>query len=164
MKEAISGISLFNIVIFLIMLFTGYICLSINYSRAYNVKNEILNVIRNQGGVCATNDAKCVNFKSQITDYFQEGSYRSTGRCKSDWVGYSRTGEVTNNDAAFCVKGIKVNSNSELPNALYYQIEVFYQLDLPIINNIFRFSVKGETTRIYRPNECDIDSGRYGWC
>ena len=40
MKESIGGFSLFNIVIVFVILFTGYISLSINYSKAYNVKNE----------------------------------------------------------------------------------------------------------------------------
>ncbi len=171
MKEAIGGISLFNIVIVLILLFTGYISLSINYSKAYNVKNEVLNVIRNQGGVCtadgvATGDI-CYNFKEQITDYFKEASYRATGDCGSDWIGYTRTGDLLSRgakNAAFCVKGIKVNANSELPNALYYQVRIFYQLDLPIINNIFNFSILGETTRVYQPNECDTRSANYYWC
>ena len=42
MKEAFGGFSLFNIVIVFVLLFAGYISMSINYSKAYNVKNEIL--------------------------------------------------------------------------------------------------------------------------
>ncbi len=171
MKEAIGGVSLFNIVIVLVLIFTGYISLSINYSKAYNVKNEILNIIRNQGGVCTADGVAdgdiCYNFKEQITDYFQEASYRSVGKCDSDWVGYSRTGDLLGrgaNNAAFCVRGVKVNSGSELPNSLYYQVKIFYQLDLPVINSLFEFSILGETTRVYSPNECGLRAANYYWC
>lgn len=173
MKEAVGGFSLFNIVIIFVLVFTGYISLSINYSKAYNVKNEILNIIKNQGGVCTSDSPSstnnCYNFAEQITDYFKEANYRSTGKCDSGWVGYSRTGEYLEEgakNAAFCVKGVPVYSNSELPNALYYQIKVFYQLDLPFINRIFDFSVLGETGRVYSPNECSYDRSRYSglWC
>lgn len=171
MKESVGGISLFNIVILFVLLFTGYISLSINYSKAYNIKNEILSIIRNQGGVCTSDSPSsgdnCYNFTEQITDYFKEAGYRATGNCDTgdDWVGYTREGELKTDgkNVAFCVKGIKAKSNSELPNALYYQVKVFYQLDLPIIYRAFKFTVTGETSRVYAPNECE-DGNVYPWC
>ena len=146
MKEAIGGISLFNIVILFVLLFAGYISLSINYSKAYNVKNEIINIVKNQGGVCtsstSSSDNNCYNFKDQITDYFKEASYRNTGDCTKlekdykenysnsddyEWVGYDRNGDLAKDkrNAAFCVHAVRLESNSELPNAVYYQIKVF---------------------------------------
>ncbi|MDE5540032.1 MAG: hypothetical protein K2J20_06055 [Bacilli bacterium] len=168
MKESIGGISLFAIVIAFVLLFTAYICFSINYSKAYNIKNEIVNIIRNQGGVCTdinNTQSICYNFAEQIEDYFKEMNYRTTGKCDDGWVGYSRTGEVIydGKNAAFCVNAVSVIANSELPNALYYQVKVFYQLDLPVVNNVFQLSVVGETARIYEPNECAYDT-RYDWC
>ena len=41
MRESINSVPLFNIVIVFVFLFTGYVSLSINLSKAYNVKNEI---------------------------------------------------------------------------------------------------------------------------
>lgn len=167
MKESIGGVSLFNIVIVFVLLFAGYISLSINYSKAYNVKNEILNIIKNQGGVCTSSNRdsnNCYLFAEQITDYFNEANYRSTGTCDDGWVGYDREGQINNRNSAFCVRGIRANSNSELPNALYYQVKVFYQLDLPLISSIVEFSIYGETSRVYDPNECKIDRTRYEWC
>ena len=172
MKEAVGGISLFNIVIVFVLLFAGYISLSINYSKAYNVKNEILNIIRNQGGVCTSSTSSsannCYNFAEQITDDFKEANYRSTGTCNSNndtgWVGYNREGLVDNNNSAFCIKAIHINTNPELPTAVYYQVKVFYQLDLPVIRSAFEFTIYGETSRIYEPNECDVNPTQYPWC
>ena len=162
MKESVGGFSLFNIVIVFVLLFTGYISISINYSKAYNIKNEIINIIKNEGGVYPTS-----NFQDQITDYFREANYRSTGNCEDGWYGYDRNGNFidSGNNASFCVKGIKTLGNSELPNALYYQVKVFYQLDLPVISRIFNFSINGETSRIYSPNECTMEAYKYNnWC
>ena len=167
MKESIGGVTLFNIVIVFVLLFAGYISMSINYSKAYNVKNEILNIIRNQGGVCTSStrdNTNCYNFAEQITDYFREANYRSTGSCDDGWVGYNREGLIDNNNPAFCVTAVRANSNSELPNALYYQVKVFYQLDLPVINSLFEFSIYGETARIYDPNECKVEATQYPLC
>lgn len=172
MKESIGGISLFNIVIVFVILFTGYISLSINYSKAYNVKNELITIIKNQGGVCTSSNSgsggNCYNFSEQIAEFFKETSYRNLGNCDTGdgWIGYSRSGDLVSDgkNSAFCVKAIKLKSNSELPNALYYQVKVFYQLDLPVIRAFFDFSIFGETSRIYEPNECVYDKQRYSWC
>ena len=45
MKEAIGGVSLFQIVILFLLLFTGVMCLTINHSKAFGVKDEIINII-----------------------------------------------------------------------------------------------------------------------
>ena len=169
MKESIGGISLFAIVIVFVLLFTAYICFSINYSKAYNIKNEIISIIRNQGGVCTDSNntgSICYNFVDQIQDYFKEMNYRANGKCDAGWVGYTRTGELVQDgqNAAFCVNAVAVTANSELPNAVYYQVKVFYQLDLPIFKSVFQLSVTGETPRIYDPNECKYDKNRYTWC
>ena len=133
MKEAVGGFSLFTIVIAFVVIFTGYISLSINYSKAYNVR---------------------------------ETNYRSFGTCGEDFVGYTRTGELANSGdrAAFCIRGIPANGNSELPNALYYQVKVFWQLDLPVFGSLFNFSINGETARVYAPNECTVLDIKYDWC
>lgn len=171
MKEAIGGISIFQIVIVFIIVFTGYVCISINYSKAYSIKNELTTIIKNQGGVCTSEnwgDESCRNFKALVKDFLESSNYRSTGHCKEDWVGYNRDGSVnadSNKASSFCVRGISISDSykDELPNALYYEVEVFYQLDLPILNNVFHFSVNGETSRVYSPNECG-DTITYCWC
>ncbi len=170
MKEAIGGISIFQIVVVFIILFTGYICLSVNYSKAYSIKNELLTIIKNQGGVCTSensNNQLCRNFEYLVSTYLQEVGYRSTGKCDEDWVGYNRNGTPVENNkpAAFCVRGINIASDGtgQLPIGVYYEVKVFYQLDLPIFSSIFNLDVTGETSRIYSPNECD-GSNKYCWC
>ena len=56
MREAIGGTWLFQIVIVFILLFTGYMCLSINHSKAYNVKSEILEIIERYNGIDLSQD------------------------------------------------------------------------------------------------------------
>lgn len=172
MKESIGGVSLFTIVIIFIILFTGYISLSINYSKAYNVKNELIIIIKNQGGVCVDStdpNSICSNFPDLITSFFNETNYRSKGNCGDGYVGFSRNGDLIadGQGAAFCVKGVNVSEDSlNLPQSTYYEIRVFWQLDLPILSKLFNFTVKGETPVIMNPSECVVDGGdrRYDWC
>ena len=49
MREAIGGSWLFNIVIFFVILFTGYMCLSINHTKAFNVKDDIVKYQNEKG-------------------------------------------------------------------------------------------------------------------
>ena len=51
MKEAIGGTWLFQIVIAFILLFTGFMCLTINRSKAFNVKDQIIQSIQSYNGI-----------------------------------------------------------------------------------------------------------------
>ena len=186
MKESINSVPIFNIFTVLIFLFTGYICFSINLSKAYNVKNELVNIIKNQNGVCTEDsaispDANCENFSVQIRDYFSDASYNSSGNCSTRTiggtevveVGFDRNGNYMGQNAsgaAFCVSAIPIIPSSasagikEFPAGLYYNVRVFYNLDIPFLNSL-NFSITGETTKIYNPNECDGSAvDVYGWC
>lgn len=150
MKEAIGGTWLFQIVIVFILMFAGYMCLSINHSKAFSIKSEIVESISRHGGID----------KEEISDILHKASYRTRGSCKKygeGWVGYDRDGkklESGQNTATFCVHRVNVrNGYSELPSMFYYQVRVFYQLDLPIFNSLFSFTVKGDTNLLYHTDE-----------
>ena len=149
MKEAIGGTWLFQIVIVFILLFAGYMCLSINHSKAFSIKSEIIESLSRHGGVD----------KEEIKDILQKASYRTRGSCKKfndqagTWTGFDRDGKELDqgdSNATFCTRKVRVSDiNSELPEMYYYQVRVFYQLDLPVFNSLFSFTVKGDTTLLY---------------
>lgn len=157
MKEAIGGTWLFQIAIVFILMFTGYMCLSINHSKAFGIKSEIVESISRHGGV----------EPNEIKDILRKASYRTRGSCKKlkttdggEWTGYDRNGKRLGNDqnnATFCVRRVNVNSTNtgvnELPDMYYYQVRVFYQLDLPIFNSLFSFTVRGDTNILYFTGE-----------
>ena len=147
MKEAIGGTWLFQIVIVFILMFAGYMCLSINHSKAFGIKSEIIESLTRHAGVD----------KKEIKEILHKASYRTKGSCdrvKSNdsekWEGYNREGERDDNNATFCIRKIAINTNNY--NMFYYQVRVFYQLDLPIFNSLFSFTVKGDTTLLTNSN------------
>ena len=73
MREAIGGTAIFQIVIVFILLFTGFMCLTINRSKAFNVKDKIIQTIQSYNGL--TGEARV-----DIAEYLRESSYRTTGR------------------------------------------------------------------------------------
>lgn len=161
MREAIGGTWLFQIVIFFILLFTGYMCLSINHSKAFNVKDRMLEAIEQNNGIDLNSDINENNKAMEdITKYLKENSYRTSGKCPSDlkdadsqiiahYIGFNRDGKLDSNNPAFCIAEVNTASgigvSGELPKMTYYKVVVFYQLDLPIFRNLFMFTLKGDT-------------------
>lgn len=145
MREAIGGTWIFQIVIFFILLFTGYMCLSINHSKAFNVKNEIVKAIEREEGSSLVRDDPAIK---KIVEYLKKTSYRTIGNCdtKNGFIGFNREGEIDSRNSSFCIKKEDVtNGSSDMPDMSYYRVVVFYQLDLPIFRSVFQFKVSGDT-------------------
>ncbi len=166
MKESISVTTIFQIVILFILLFTAIMCLTINNSNAFGVKDEILNIIENNNGNYLNEDNS--GLSEEIVDAISAAAYRTTGVCEDGYTGYERNGQPVGNGerASVCIKEVNVTDslkdyiNSELGgsqyvaqgdfvNGSYYQIVLFYQLDLPVIRQVYNFQTKGETKIIY---------------
>lgn len=165
MKESISITTIFQIFILFVLLFTAIMCLTINNSNAFGVKNEILNIIEANNGVYEEDNG---NLSEDIIDTINETSYRTTGTCPDEYQGYQRNGSpvTSGQEASVCIR--KVNVTSELDGYLegelgagtvatddfvdgsYVQIVVFYQLDIPVIKQLYNFQTKGETRIIYK--------------
>lgn len=158
MREAIGGTWLFNLVIFFVLLFTGYMCLSINYSKAFSVKDKIITEIERNGGISNISSNKDETIQG-ITNYLREVGYRTTGECKGYKYGCDRDGVCTTNpkgtNYAYCLSEKKASDNFKNPQpgefvyVSYYKVKVFYQLDLPVIRQMFNFSIKGDTKTLY---------------
>lgn len=168
MKEGIGGLTIFQIVILFILLFTAIMCLTINRSKAYGVKDEVVNII--ESSVTATGGRIDTDLVNEIIAKLDEVGYRTTGSCSSDegWIGYARNGSQNNREAAFCIKindveniyledaikkcaGGKCNptSGGDYPPMYYYNVALFYRLDIPIIGGIFDFKMISATRILY---------------
>lgn len=167
MKESISITSIFQIVILFILLFTAIMILTINNSNAFATKNEIINIINFNNGRYLDEHNK-EKLDDDIIDAIKTASYRNTGKCPSDgYVGYRKDGHVvsSNEKASICIKEVNVTEGYDnylsdlIPDDLYakddlipgkyYVVLVFYQLDLPVLGQIFDMKTKGETRVIY---------------
>lgn len=168
MKEAIGGVSLFQIVVLFVLLFTGIMCLTINHSKAFAVKDEIITIIQNEGLTNAGTDYELgTNTIKKIADYLSEAGYRITGDCPSGYTTYNRDGSIASNgEGAFCIKSNNVVTDAfkkdalskctdcvvaegDYPTMVYYDVVLFYQLEIPVINNLTNFKVYGSTKVLF---------------
>lgn len=152
MREAIGGTWIFTIVIVFIVLFTSYLAISVNYSKAFKVKNGIVSIIENNEGL--TSDAQ-----EEVENYLQNIGYNVYGSCDTDMsdqggsVEYkkgclvSATATSAKNRYKYCISKTRVRDNTL--DKSYYKVTVFFRLDLPVLGNIFTFPVTGETKVIY---------------
>ncbi len=161
MRESVGGLSLFQIVIAFILLFTAIMCLTINHSKAFAVKDEIVSIIEES----AIDSAGNLSDKTieTIMERLAEIGYQATGHCEEGWQGYSPNNNDTMNNAFFCLKKVNVydqmrsdadkhctlNScivvgDDDYPYMYYYKVRLFYKLDIPIVDRM-DFNVTSST-------------------
>lgn len=162
MKNAFGATLLFQIVIFFVVLFTGYICLSINQAKSFNVKNEIVKAIERHAPNLV--GVGLLGFTKEVRTILDNEGYRLSGKCSEELtndadqiIGCTRDGVCSiglQNNVAVCIakfETILPGSNPEKPiKAYHYKVETYYQLDIPIINSLFNLRTKGETKTIYK--------------
>ena len=163
MREAIGGLGLTQIVIFFLVVFAGYISISVNSNKAYKVKNEVISIIQKNNGFDET-------ALEQIEEYMTKVGYRATADCDAlgtpGWDGYTSSGTKNNQKALFCIKTMNIVYDTgtticpQFPKSVYYQVKIFFGLDIPIINSLFKFQLTGTTRKLYYPNMIDTVQGR----
>ena len=143
MREAIGGTWLFVVVVVFVMFFTGYLCLAINYARAYNVKNEVIDIIeRNEG----YND----EVEQEINDYLADVGYKTSGKCDSDYTGGGTIYE--GNKYVYCYKSFETGGEgTDQAYGVYYKVQVFFKIEFPIFEDLFTFGIKGDSIQLYYP-------------
>ena len=160
MKEAIGATWLLGIVLSFIALFSGYLAFSVNYSKAFRMKDGIVERIEKHGGP----NKEAIE---DIGDLMNEIAYSSKGKCSTffnnndlNWGGVNRNQVTKAWDVSsgenfnYCLQRVdSFNTNGQL-SASYYKVYVFFSISLPIINTGSFFNVTGETANIYFPEDC----------
>ena len=145
------------IVIFFVLLFAGYLCLSINQNKAFAVKNAIVRITERHGmGVeDAAGLAAKSTWRSEIDKELQDVGYNTRGDCGDEegWVGFDVEGNVNPNDVFFCIRAIKSTCDSGCEdshsnpntNLHYFEVKTFYHFNIPIFRTFFNLVVEGTT-------------------
>lgn len=172
MKNAISNVWLIGMVFVFILLFAAYLAVSVSYSRAFKVKNEMLTIIEKHDGMTNKTGKK---IKSKITSgnvtgnfgaiqtinlFLMGSAYRTMGSCPTDYYGIDSLtykNKITLKKADkkkkyyYCFK--KENMGANYANASYYDVRIFYKFNLPVLGDIFTFNIDGRTSQISFPQD-----------
>ena len=178
MKEAIGGAWLFQIVIVMVLLFSGFLAISLNYSKAFKVKNGVINIIQRQNGVHNLPTANIGGSQQEIIDYLRLVGYRNSGQCVTtvaeiEWIGLIIQGEagtwnppqgspadrITNSGNQrfnLCIYRTAANgagaSEQGIADIDLYRVEAFFRLDIPVVSQLFNLKLSGTTKPIMWPS------------
>ena len=152
MRESIGGGWMLGLVVVFIAIFSGYLAVSINYTKAFKVKNRIINLIEENEGFrgCTGTIDNCINTNRNIPtewkvyQYLQQIGYSSSVTCASE---DSTNGTNSTQDYGYCVKKVCAGSGA------YYKVKTFIKLELPIINLNIKVPISGETKVLYYTND-----------
>ncbi len=149
MREAIGGTWILQLVIVFMLLFVAFLALSLNYSKAFQIKNEMLTMIEKKEGV--TSDTLTL-----MNNYLKNSGYRVQKNCPMGSYGVSdlnrNTISLATNGGQYYYCITKVAAPSTLHRKkVYYKIENFFYFNLPIIGDIVKFTINGTTNDIAIP-------------
>lgn len=138
MREVSGSTWVFQLMIVFILIFACFLCLVINYSKAYRVKNEMLSIIEKYEGMSKTSE-------DIINNYLLGESYLATGSCPEGWYGVNITdGGYEEADGRTKFNYCFIDSYSP-DRKIYYDIMVFYKFNLPFLGELMTFRVNGTT-------------------
>lgn len=160
MRDSIGGVYLFNIVILFIILFTGIMCMTVNRTKAYSVKDAMIQEIELNDGLNLSGNI------ANIAEIARDFSYRTIGNCDTGYIGFDRDGNPDSSNSSICIRKVIINDpanvfdgysdtsylDDEAPSGCYYSVELFYSLGIPILKEVFGFSVQSETKTVYGEN------------
>lgn len=154
MRQTIGATWVFQLVIIFTLIFAAYIALTINYSKSFRVKNEVISIVEKSQGF--TDDGiKLVN------NYLLSSGYKTMGKCKlsTDAITYgvydlspdaaSNSAEkaVIGKDYYYCFTKIS-NYHSYFNTRAYYRVSLFFRFDIPVLGDIYTFDVDGQSSEI----------------
>lgn len=158
MRESMGAAWIMVITMTFITLFSGFLAFSINYSKAFRVKDGVVERIRKFNGLRQTTI-------DDIDTYLNQIGYKSKGNCKKYFTSEYGSGsnakvlgvndrkveKVTENGLYnYCI--IKVTSDKSGSNkstSSYYKVVVFFALRISNINIGSTFRVTGETSQLH---------------
>ena len=160
MRETIGTTWIFQLVIAFILIFSSYLPIMTKYATAFKSKNEVVSIIEKYEGLTSGN-LKGIGI---INNYLSATGYHSTGACDPGYYGavnledsspsaFEYVDNDNNKRYYYCVEkvtftGTKVKS--------YYNVVLFFNLDLPVLGELFTFRATGSTTELDATYDQDL--------
>lgn len=134
MRDAFGGAFSIKLMLIFLMLYIAFICVALNYARAFRVKNRIINVIEQNEGI--DNHG---NVQTKISEVLYNAGY---------YVSKSEVERVRCKDCTFVEPGYSYKEIKSQDD-IYYYVETYMLFKIPIIDTLtgidFPIAVKGET-------------------
>ncbi|MDD5836593.1 MAG: hypothetical protein PUD34_05240 [bacterium] len=161
MKQTISSTWEFQIIIIFILVFVSYLTVSVSYFKVFKAKNDIISIIERKEGLTegATGAIGVIN------NYLVSNGYNAKGHCQEGYYGavsLTATGNegfrrVTSDDKSkyyYCVRKTTRYFEEKMTRS-YYDVNLFFSLNLPVIGDIIDFGANGTTIEMDATYDCN---------
>jgi len=149
MKDALGGIvNIWFIAVFIVII-SGYLAFSIQYNKAFRMKNEIIEAIEQCDGYENGTSRLCA--QEIITSYMKQIGYSVPDW---SWNECSASSSDCERGNGFWVKRhvVSTSKSEEIGNQYYYTVATAVNTDIPVFRNLMPnmsiFQVSGNTRRI----------------
>ncbi len=163
MRDAIGGTLTIQIIIIFLIIVNSYLAFTVNYTKAFRVKNQIISIIEKNEGL--TDQAR-----KEIEEYMDKVSYSASymNSCSSlsrdasqgegkEWKSMTHQGGAKT--SIYCYAINKQDATGGVDEGTtyagsYYSVATFVDINIPILKTFFgeiatKFAIKGETKMIY---------------
>ncbi len=147
MRDAIGQVFVLQVILAFVILINGYMAYSVNYTRAFRVKNQIVDIIEqyegpyNQEGLDKINsyiNQMTYEVPGRIIQAFED-DYGGSASCQNGWCYIPHEVTIAGGDGNM--------------TGYYYSVVTFVNIDIPVVNNIIGLGnflrIYGETRTIY---------------
>lgn len=140
MKEAIANAGIFNLVIIFVIVLLAFFIGSLGYSKAFKVKDRIIEEIEKERGYTETAQTNIEKFLISIGYRVSSGN----NTCGDEYFSKVKGNIVsTNGNYQYCVYSFETNTGKK--TSVHYRVVSYMYFDVPIINQLLKVPVKGET-------------------
>ncbi len=159
MREAIGGTWLTQIVIIFMLIFVAFLALTLNYTKAFKMKNDIITIIEEREGITINKNGKLNGSIGLINNYLEKNGYTILRACPegsygvsdlhSEAINYINKGQNAKR-YYYCITKFHAPSTN-YKRKVYYQVAISLKFNLPILGDLFTFEVTGNTEDITIP-------------
>ncbi len=150
MREAVGNTFIFYFIIIFTSIFVVFSVGSISYSKAFRVKNLIIDSIENNGG---WND----NVPDEISNSLSQVGYKvGNPPCpdvkdinSEDDENLNITRISNTSNYYYCLYEMDRKNSSGYSQGKYYKVIAYIYFDFPVVGDFIQFPVSGETKFIY---------------
>ena len=151
MRDSLGGAVNIVIIVVFIVIALGYMAFNVNYTKAFRMKNKIINEYEKADGVCPSGSDCYSNIQTYAHEIGYEPS-RNSFHCPDG--GYA----MDSSHHLYCYKEFQVKSRSDedsikdRADGKYYRIVTKINIEIPIIDNVFDldvFKISGDTKTMY---------------
>ena len=144
MKTAISVTLVYATVLIFMVILIAYVTIQINYARAFEISENMIKAIEEYEGFNPSS-------RQIIDNLIKNNTHTVMGGCnaKEGEMGVTGTNVETSPKTGiynYCISRTSMTVNGV--TKCYYRLNIYFSFGLPVLGDIFKFKIPGETSGI----------------